>query len=334
MFEKLERSKRSQYQKVSTKTTSAAPRQVRVAKGGAAEYVRMTKYQEFCWHTLGKRVLKNYKNNPKLELQLLQAHIRMRQEEYMAYQMMTAFIVAGVVAVAAVFLDTILIGSSPAFAMILTLVMIILPGPVTFFVIGSIPGSTASTRKRDIDKRLGQAMSFVSAMASADVTVDIIFKELSRQKLYGEIRAEAEWITRDCELMGVDILTSISRAAQRSPSTKFQEFLQGVITTTSSGGQLKPYFLMKAEQFEKEHKIEMRRGLESLGLMAETFVTVVVAFPLFLIIIMAIMAIVPGNGTDAQFTVNLLYIIVGVMVPVSQFGFIFFIWNQTKEASF
>jgi flagellar protein FlaJ len=91
---------------------------------------------------------------------------------------------------------------------------------------------------------------------------------------------------------------------------------------------------MKADHYEKEHKIDMRRQLESLGLMAETFVTVVVAFPLFLVIIMAIMAIVPGNGSDSQFTVNLLYIIVGLMIPVSQFGFIFFIWNQTKEASF
>ena len=44
----------------------------------------------------------------------------------------------------------------------------------------------------------------------------------------------------------------------------------------------------------------MRAQLESLGLMAESFVTVVVAFPLFLVVIMAIMAIVPGGGGSAR----------------------------------
>ena len=67
--------------------------------------------------------------------------------------------------------------------------------------------------------------------------------------------------------------------------------------------------------------------------MAESFVTVVVAFPLFLIVIMAIMAIVPGGGGSAGTTVTLLYAVVGLMVPLSQFGFIFFIWNITKEST-
>ena len=77
----------------------------------------------------------------------------------------------------------------------------------------------------------------------------------------------------------------------------------------------------------------MRSQMETLGLMAETFVTVVVAFPLFLVVIMAIMAIVPGGGNDSSMTIILLELVVGLMIPISQFGFIFFIWNMTKESS-
>src|SRR6059036_3821269 len=108
-------------------------------------------------------------------------------------------------------------------------------------------------------------------MASADVPVDVIFKELSKQTVYGEVAREAEWITRDTELLGVDILSAIRNAAGRSPSGKFQDFLQGVVTTSTSGGQLKPYFLMKAEQFEKEDRLEMRKRMETLGMLAESF---------------------------------------------------------------
>src|SRR5207302_448672 len=122
-------------------------------------------------------------------------------------------------------------------------------------------------------------------------------------------------------LLGLDILTAIRKASQRSPSAKFQDFLQGVVTTSTSGGQLKPYFLVKAEQFEKEDRLEMRKKMETLGMLAESFVTVVVAFPLFLVVIMAIMALI-SKGSSGSVLV-LLYVVVALMIPLSQFGFIF-----------
>ena len=106
----------------------------------------------------------------------------------------------------------------PLVLIFLVLIVVMLPPILTYVVLNSTPGSKAKSRGRDIDKRIGPAMSFISAMASADVNVDVIFKELSRQKIYGEIQNEAEWITRDTELLGIDILTAISKAAQRTPS--------------------------------------------------------------------------------------------------------------------
>jgi len=191
------------------------------------------------------------------------------------------------------------------------------------------PASMAKKRGHKIDKRISGSMSFISAMASADVPVDVIFKELSKQTVYGEVAREAEWITRDTELLGLDILSAIRTAASRSPSSKFQDFLQGVVTTSTSGGQLKPYFLVKAEQFEKEDRLEMRKRMETLGMLAESFVTVVVAFPLFLVVIMAIMALITKGSSG--FVVTLLYVVVGLMIPLSQFGFIFVIWNMEQE---
>ena len=55
-------------------------------------------------------------------------------------------------------------------------------------------------------------------------------------------------------------------------------------------------------------------------MLAETFVTVGVAFPLFLVIIMAIMAII---SKTSDFILNLLYVVVGGMIPGVQVAFIF-----------
>ena len=128
--------------------------------------------------------------------------------------------------------------------------------------------------------------------------------------------------------MGIDILSAIKQGALRSPSIKFQDFLQGVVTTSRSGGRLKPYFLMKAEEYEKENKLDMKSTMETLSMLAESFVTVVVAFPLFLVVILAIMAIVGGNAAN---TVMVLFLVIGLMIPISQFGFIFVIWNISQE---
>ncbi len=337
IFARMESSKKGY---LNTKTSDEAekigPHLVMLPEGAVPDYVKLTKYQEFCWRTMGKMAKLRAKPNPKLELSLLQAHMRMRPEEFVAYVWMTTILVLIIAAVIAFTLGGVfiaLLGINAASVLIFMVLIVVLPPIFTYVILNSTPGSKAKRRGRDMDKRIGPAMSFISAMASADVNVDVIFKELSRQKIYGEIASEAEWITRDTELLGIDILTAVSKASQRTPSQKLQEFLQGVVTTSTSGGQLKPYFLQKAEQFEKEAKLDMRAQLESLGLLAESFVTVVVAFPLFLVVIMAIMAIVPGGGGSSSFTVLLLWLVVLLMIPISQFGFIFSIWNSTKESS-
>lgn len=339
-FTKFDAKKKKDYLKTKKtggeSTEKMGPHLIKLQEGALPDYIALTPFQMFAWRAMGKAVKLRSKPNPKLELQLQQAHMRMRPEEYVAYTWMSAMIVLIVCAgIAALFGGVLLalLHVEPALVLVFFVMLVAIPPIMAMVVLMSVPGSRAKTRARDINKRIGPAMSFISAMASADVNVDVIFKELAKQDIYGEIKNEAAWITRDTELLGIDILTAINRAAQRTPSIKFQEFLQGVVTSSTSGGQLKPYFLQKAEQFEKEGKLEMRSQLETLGLMAETFVTVVVAFPLFLVVIMAIMAIVPGGGNDSSMTILLLELVVGLMIPISQFGFIFFIWNMTKESS-
>jgi len=311
---------------------------VLLPKGAKPVSVALSPWQEFAWRTFGGFVQAHYKENQDLEDNLLKGHIKLRPEEYMASAWLNTTIAAvgSVVGAFLVLLLLVLLKASVTTILVGFALVAVLPGLLAYMAYFGVPvlyrgraGSLAKKRGKLVDKRITGAMSFISAMASADVPVDVIFKELSKQPVYGEVAKEAEWITRDTELLGVDILTAIRNAAGRSPSNKFQDFLQGVVTTSTSGGQLKPYFLMKAEQFEKEDRLEMRKRMETLGMLAESFVTVVVAFPLFLVVIMAIMALISKN--QSGFVLSLLYVVVGLMIPISQFGFIFVIWNMEQE---
>ncbi len=308
----------------------AAPvRLVRVARGSQPTHAALTGFQQWAWRTFRETVLR-HPPDPSLDEALAKAHMRLRGDEYLAQVYATTLLAGLGLAVAGIAIFAVLALSGLAlFGAIFGVLIPVAATPLVFLMMQGAPGRVAKARGRRIDARISSAMSFVSAMASADVNVDQIFRELARQKIYGDVAEEAAWITRDTELLGVDILTALKDGATRTPSKRWQEFLQGVVTTATSGGQLKPYFLLKTEQFEQEHKLEMLRRVETMGLFAETFVTVVVAFPLFLVIIIAIFAII---GSGGSFMIEILFLIVGVMIPVSQVGFIIPMQSLASEA--
>ncbi|HEV2318004.1 MAG TPA: type II secretion system F family protein [Thermoplasmata archaeon] len=307
-----------------------APRTVRVPKGDQPSHSQLTGFQRWCWN-LFKDKVHSKPADPLLDENLLKAHIRMRADEYMAIVYGTTVAAAlGLVGVGIGVFVFLLVALALAPGVAALAFLLPLASLLALVVLPGQPAARAKARGRNIDRRISIAMNFMSAMASADVNIDQIFKELSNQtEIYGEVAEEAAWITRDTELLGVDILTAIKEGAVRSPSKRFQDFLQGVVTTATSGGQLKPYFLLKAEQYERENKLALLQRTETMGLMAEVFVIGVVAFPLFLIIILAIFAIIGGNGA---FVLELLWVIVGLVIPLVEFGFIFIMNVFATEA--
>ncbi|MCI4322813.1 MAG: type II secretion system F family protein [Thermoplasmata archaeon] len=294
---------------------------IRVARGETPPHSELDAFQQFAWKTFKHRATSR-PSNPVLEENLVRAHMRIRADEFTAqayaYTMIAA--IALVAAGVALFLFMDLALGSLVLGLVLAVLLPVLLTPVIFLMVMGSPGRTAKSRGHAIDKKVPSAMNFMSAMASADVNIDQIFRELARQtRIYGAVAEEAAWITRDTEILGVDILTAIREAAARTPSKRFQDFLQGVVTTATSGGQLKPYFLIKAEQYEREAKLDLQQQTETMGLMAEVFVITVFAFPLFLMIILAIFAII-GSG---QVVLTFIWVIVALVIPCIEGLFIF-----------
>jgi flagellar protein FlaJ len=153
-----------------------------------------------------------------------------------------------------------------------------------------------------------------------------MLKGLAKQDVYGEIQKEMAWIVRDAEVLGIDLLTALSRAQDRSPSVKLQDFLQGISTNLATGGDLDTYFQDKSEQYLTENRQQQESFIESLGVLAESFVTVVVAAPLLIVVLMSVMTTFSSGGS-----LTMGYILTLLVVPASQFGFILAINTMTPE---
>ncbi len=305
------------------------PHQQRLPKEAVPEYLDLTPYQKFCWKVMGPAVERRDIEDEDLAEDLLKAHMKIRSEEYLAYVWMST-IFAAIAGIAGAIVMSLVLPSvlGPA-SYILAAATAVLTPVAAYFVLKSMPSTKANRRGKKIDDKLSDSMSFIASMSSANINIDMIFRELARQPLYGEVCEEAKWITRDTEILGLDILNALERAANRCPSDNFTEFLQGVITTSTSGGQLKPYFKSKMEEFQDERQLQVQQNMETLGMLAESFVTVVVAFPLFLVVIMAIMSLMGGLGGGNP--IPLLYGVVGMMIPGSQAGFIAIIWLVNQD---
>ncbi len=204
-------------------------------------------------------------------------------------------------------------------------------GPfVTWKMASGSAASAAKARGDMIEKYLPYAASYTAAMSAANATPAKIFRSLAMNKdIYGDVADDAAMIYRDITLMGYDLITAIKMAVDRAASPWLTEFFQGMIGTLTAGGQLKLFFLNRAEHYMRENRTRLHKFLESIALLAESYIVVAVAMPLFLIVMLVIMFWVSGSG--AQMSEGMLYGIVLGFIPLIHVAYAFLVWSSSKE---
>jgi len=278
----------------------------------------LNKYQKFCYRRFGQ--VAELKVNKKLKKDLQAAHMDIRGGAYLSSVMFNSLLSLLVTfCVITIFVFVLLPVAGVVLGRELVLFFLLIPvmvGILVYFVSLMMPATKAKARGKQIELHLAYALNFISAMSSAGVTPTEIFKSLSKQDIYGEIKEEAAWIYRDVAVLGIDILAAIRANIERTPSRKFKEFLQGMIVTVTSGGSLKSYFMNKADQYMWENRQSQKQLLETLGIMAESYVTSAVAGVLLLLVVIPLMMIISGDY-NAMF----LNILIFMVVPLIHVGF-------------
>lgn len=283
-------------------------------------------FQRTAFRFFGGRASKSAKL-PDLQLDLTKARISIRAELFLANAWMVGAISAVVTTVLFLLGIAVLVLQYDQHPAIFVMVAV---GPGIGWFLGTLailgdPPSKAKKRGKDIDLKLPFATNYIAAMSSAGVIPAEVFRSLARQPVYGAVTEEAAWIYKDLEVHGKDIITAMRRAMNRSPSGKFQDLIQGAVTTISSGGDLTAYFSQKAARLQWENRIEQRTFIETMGLMAEAYVTAAVAGPLFLLVMVSIFVLM-GSGE-----MSMMQMLIFGLLPVINIGFIFGLKSMIPE---
>lgn len=179
------------------------------------------------------------------------------------------------------------------------------------------PSFKAGERKGSIDKNLPYAVTFMYALSRGGMNVVEILRSLSRcTDTYGEVAREVDVIVRDMDYFGNDLRTALYSICEITPSENFRDLMYNLLTIIDSGGNISTYFRDKSEQYLNRAKIEQKGFLETLGLIAESYVTAFVAGPLF-IIILGVMMSVMGSGSQMM-----IYAIIYAVIPIGSMMFV------------
>ena len=179
---------------------------------------------------------------------------------------------------------------------------------MTFGVLQLIPPVRVKNRATKLLEEIPHFIGYMSTLATSGLSLEEIFKAIAKEETDEDIVKDARFITRNIEILGMDLITAIKDLINRTPPGPYSELLEGAIITSQSGGDLKEYFNATAKVQLEEKKMLMQKTTESLGSVAEIYTILLIVFPLLAVIMLSIMGIMSPSlgGFDLLTLMNIL----------------------------
>ena len=166
-----------------------------------------------------------------------------------------------------------------------------------FTIIGfyGYPAYRADVMKRQLDNELPFAAGYMAILANAGVSPSGIFNSLSNLSSQDALTTQAKDIVADVNLFGSDIISALEKASTQTPSESFRQMIQGLISTIRSGGNLAAFLREKSTQYIRLRRIDLKKYSDTLSMLSEFYVAVLLTGPLMLVVMLMVMAILGGG---------------------------------------
>ena len=279
----------------------------------------------------GDFFFKNKESFKDLKVKIRQSHISMTVDQYLASAFMYSIITGitgGVfglwlglktfgdpVSRLSLFVDS----TSAGFAgkhvyllAILTAILVFLICFLTvFFLVYLYPYFQVNNRRACIDRSMLPAITYMYALTKGGMSVYDVFRSLNRYThIFGASAEEISYIVRDMDYLGKDFISALKSAKERTSSDVFKDFIDGLIIVSSSG-TINEYIKSKADQYQYTAELANRSLLQRLDVLAEVYVTALVAGPLFIMVTLVVLQFF--KPASAQ----ILYMLIYVILPIA-----------------
>ena len=201
-----------------------------------------------------------------------------------------------------------------------SLVVFLITAYAASLVFLQYPTLVKANRATRINLLLHHAVAYMYAMRQGGAEMMGVFRAIGgNSAVYGEAAHEFQRVIRDTDYFGYDQIAALRHLQETTPSEKLGEFVQDLVSVVESGGDMLAFLDARVRIYQEEARFEQKTFLSTLQLVAEAYVTLFVAGPLFIIIVMVVMGFM-GSTPILQLSV-----IIYVLVPAGSLFFILFL---------
>jgi len=269
----------------------------------------------YCYRLFGRRLKGLSSRLTELDAALKRSDIRLSTDAYVSFIVFVSVIVLFASALDG-FVISYSLTKSLAFATLAAPSLGLTGFVVTSALLYTYPLLKAGKRKKAVDESLPYAVSFMGILSSAGVPPSRIFRALAvlEQEEQMGLGGEARTIYRDMEALGEDLISVLKEVSSRKVSASFSSLVEGMISTIRLGGDLTSFLQEEGRSLMRMRRGIMKEFLNTMTIMSEMFMAVMVAFPMLLIVMLVVMSAIGGGaagGVDPE-----------VIVPVLIYGLI------------
>ena len=281
-----------------------------------------TKLRVFAYRVLGDKIVRVLPLFKDVDVNLQRASLRISFRGYVSLAVLGT-IVASVSTLVFVTFVTFLFRLSIFSSLLFVVGATLFAGASSLIGFYVYPLLRADSLKRDLEEGLPFTTGYLSILAGSGVPPAQMFRSLAQLDSKLAVSQEAKLIVRDVELFGVDIVSALESVSKRTPSERFKEFLEGFIATVHSGGDLTKYLSERSRLYMRLKRMALRRLGDTLGVLAEFYVVMLVAGPLILVVMLGVMAMLGGGGMIGGLDPRLLlYLLTYMGIPLGSIVFL------------
>jgi flagellar protein FlaJ len=295
-----------------------------------------TTVDELAYRIFGNFFYKNKEKFQNLKAKIRQSHISISVDQYLASACMYSLI-AGLIGVTfggwlglkifgypisrlSLFMSSINVGFVEShlylFGVLTAFLSFLLSFLTVFGLIYILPYFQADIRHACIDKSMLSSVTYMYALTKGGMSIYDVLRSLSGYThIFGTCAEEVSYIVRDMDYLGKDFVTALKSAKERTPSEIFKDFIDGLILVSNSKAIVE-YMRNKSEYYQGMAELANRNFLRRLDVLAEIYVTVLVAGPLFIMTTLIVLQLF--RPASAQ----ILYVLIYIVIPLANLLFL------------
>jgi len=278
----------------------------------------LTAYSHYSFRLVGAAAQLFTRYFEDLRPKLLKAGLKITLRGYVSLMILVATI-ALLVPLAASLVLGVLFRAAFTGILLLGCALGFLSWALSFIVLYTYPSIKADSRSRQIEEELPYVISHMAVLATAGVPPERIFRSVAVAD--GALLPDMTDVVRDVDLLGKDIISALRAAGDRSSSKEFSEVSEGLIATVASGGDIRRYLYDKAKSLMELKKIRAKELSDTLSIVGESYVTLLIVFPLVVMIMFTVMASI--SSTLAGFNIlMIMYLLAYILIPLMSLAMI------------